>query len=162
MIAMTNALSKKPNFRAPYEATFSHPKDQMAAWLLVVFLLAIGMFVFRRAVLPHGKGESLCFSFGITLVALLVAVAENLLFGWVFLIKLEIDSPLWTFWGLGYILTIIIVFRILPFFALILVAWATYGRFCQSYSPRTVWIAGASLLLLVLDAILSFVGIGPS
>ena len=141
----------------PYAARFAHPTDQIIAWVLAVILLSSGTFVFyRMAPLGTKRGERLCIAFGYSFLGVCGCVAANLVMGWTLLVKLGLASPIWSFWGLGYLIGVIVVFRVLPVFALGLAIWALIGKRAAAYSSRALWTAAACALFLIVAAALYF------
>jgi len=69
--------------------------------LLVIVALVVGML--RAASKNKGTGDSerVCLSAGFIILGICLAIAANLLFGWIFLLKFKIASPIWSFWAIG-------------------------------------------------------------
>lgn len=93
-------------------------------------------------------------AFAISSLAWCALFTINLLAGWVFLFKLEIKSPLWQVWTLSYTLSVIIIFRVMPFIAFSVLVWAILGKWVGSYTKNVLWVAVACVALLGMSGAL--------
>jgi len=133
---------------------YSHWSDHLFAWLAVVGVLAIVTFV--RPSAGHASGtrsERHCESLLLSALTIGSGIALNCLFGWIFLVGMQIASPLWTFWGLAYWIGGLITLYVLPILVLVGVTWAILGRWRVGFSTRSLWLASGSLLVLALDCL---------
>lgn len=85
-----------------------------------------------------------------------VGVAANNIIGYT-LLKLDIGTPLLMFWIVLWFMGIIWTFYIFPLFSLCLISWAFIGKRRAGYAPGAVKLTSASLLAILINAILYFV-----
>jgi len=141
----------------PYALLFSHPVDiaiawaAVAAWLVVVATLLRGRFTD----LPI-RSDQVCSQAASAFLALAVLIMAVFTIGLVFLAWLKITSAFWFIWQLFYLMSVVCVFRVLPFFAVALLCWAVIGRWRAGFSLRTLRLTSAYLLAVLLDAALYF------
>ena len=141
----------------PYQSPYLHPSDQAICWGLAVFLMIlVTRSIQKRFSSIQILSERYCVSAGCALLLLCVGVAANNIIGYT-LRKLDIGTPLLMFWIVLWFAGIIWTFYVFPLFSLCLICWAFIGSRKAHYTPYAVKIAFASLLAIVINAILYFV-----
>lgn len=142
---------------SPYAPLFSNPIDIAIAWFLVAAWLAIGAALFRvRSEITSMHPEDVCSAAAQAFLALVLTIMLIYIFGLVFLVYLKIQSFLWAFWELFFLMSVTCVFRVLPFFAIGLLCWAFFGKQKANYSPRNLHLALACLFMTLIDGALYF------
>ena len=140
----------------PYAGPFSNTVDQITAWLGTVIIVGIGSAALFK-LMPGGlqKTERRCMAVATGMLLACGLIAGNLLFGWIFLIKMHVKSPIWLVWDLGYILSVISIFRVLPVLALGIVGWAAVGKWRGGYHSKVLWISAACIPAVILNALIA-------
>jgi hypothetical protein len=83
-------------------------------------------------------------------------IAAVFVVGLVFLAWLKITSALWFIWQFFFLMSVVCVFKVLPFFTLGLMCWALIGRRRASFSLRSLKLTSACLMAVLIDAALYF------
>jgi hypothetical protein len=141
----------------PYAPLFSHPADIVIAWFgVVVWLIIVVALLHRRFAAIPIRSERMCSAVASAFLALAVTITAVFVVGLVFLAWLKITSAFWFIWQLFYLMSVVCVFRVLPFFALGLMCWAFIGRRRASFSLRSLKLTSACLIALLIDTALYF------
>jgi hypothetical protein len=141
----------------PYAPLFSHPTDIAIAWVGVVAWLSILTALLRRRFVAFPiRSEQMCSAVALALLALAVTITAVFVIGLVFLAWLNVTSAFWFIWQLFYLMGVVCVFRVLPFFALGLMCCVFIGRRRANFSLRSLKLTSACLMALLIDAVLYF------
>lgn len=143
----------------PYEILqYLHPIDLFMVWAGVVGWLIVGSGLIGKShrINPIGA-ENICAAVAWAFLALVAAITAVLglglvLFVWLRFRPMEV-SILWRhFAGIS----IVCIFKVLPFIASGLICWALVGRWRASFSWRSLMLAAAGVVGLVADAALYY------
>ena len=141
----------------PYSPMFRHPTDQLAGWLLVIaFILLLGAPFRHRFGQSKSQGEKWCISTGSAMLLIDGLVLLNFVIGYVFLIRLQIISAFWVFWQLAYLLSVLVVFWILPVVLLLSTAWTIVGVKLRCYSRSIVTLCLFNWVVLLVNILAYF------
>ena len=141
----------------PYRPLFSKSSDIAIAWVIVVVWILVGTFLLRLKDLSrHRSSESYCWPAGRAFLWLCVFFATISIIGLIFLAWLRITSSFWVLWQLLWVLSIICIFRVLPFIAMALVGWALSDLWRHGARVSSTFIAIACPVALALDTALYF------
>ncbi len=140
----------------PYAPLFSHPVDITMAWLSATAWLVIVAAKSRArvAALPI-RSEQVCSRLASAFLSLAVAIMSIFTVGLVFLAWLKISSAFWFIWELFYLMSVVIVFRVMPLLAVILICWAAVGRWRAGFSLRSLRLTSTCLVAVLLDELLA-------
>ena len=142
---------------SPYGPLFSNSVDLAVAWVCVSVWVLIGTLVLRKHLAAaSSRLEVVCTAAALAVFILLALNLAVFAVGLVFLLWLKIKSAFWMFWQLFYILSVICVFRVLPVFALGLLAWAAIGRAKFAYGKPSLILSLLCLVVLLLAGALYF------
>jgi len=141
----------------PYGGPFSNTGDQITAWLATSIILATGSATLSK-LMPAGlkKAERCCMATASGILLVCGLLVANLLCGWILLIELHIKSPIWLVWELGYIVSVISIFRVLPVMALGIVCWAVVGKWRGGYDSKVLWTSAACVPAIGLNGLIAF------
>jgi hypothetical protein len=141
----------------PYAPLFSHPADVVIAWFSVaMWLIIVAALLHRRFAAIPIRAERMCSAVATAFLALTGTIAAVFVVGLVFLAWLKITSALWFIWQFFLLMSVVCVFKVLPFFTLGLMCWALIGRRRASFSLRSLKLTSACLMALLIDAALYF------
>jgi hypothetical protein len=141
----------------PYAPLVSHPTDIGIAWLgVVVWLIIVAALLDRRFAAIPIRSERMCSAVASAFLALAATISAVFVVGRVLLVWLKITSAFWFIWQLFYLMSVICVFRVLPFFALGLLCWTLIGRWREGFSPRSLRLTLACLSAALVDAAVYF------
>jgi len=135
------------------DSVFSGWIDELVVWVTVISIALMASYLLPRSV-TDDKTERLCISCSWGLLGLLSGMAIILLFGWIFLITLNIKTPLWLLWQPAYMLSNLALSRALPTFVFIVTAWSLLGKWTVGYGMRTVWWALFCVAMLGINEML--------
>ena len=142
---------------SPYAPLFSNSSDIAIAWLAVAAWLFIGVVLVRRRFAAISmRSEQVCSAAALSFFALALTIMLIFVVGLVFLVWLKITSVFWAFWQLFFLMSVVCVFRVLPFVAIGLLCWAFIGKQRASYSSRILHLTLAGLLTALIDGALYF------
>jgi hypothetical protein len=141
----------------PYAPLFSHPVDLAVAWAAVAAWLIVDAGALRRRFAAvTSRAEQVCSAAALAFLVFVVAIMALFAVGLVFLAWLRITSVFWVFWQLFYLMSVVCLFRVLPFVAIGLTCWAVVGWWRVGFSLRCLKLAAACLPALLVDAALYF------
>jgi hypothetical protein len=83
-------------------------------------------------------------------------IAGIYLIGLIFLVWLKISSAFWLIWELLFLVSVVVVFWVVPALGVALLCWALVGRQKFQHSPRALAVAVWGLAGCAIDALLYF------
>jgi hypothetical protein len=141
----------------PYSALFSNPFDIAVAWASASLWLIAGTLLLRsRNLARHDKTAGYCWSAARAYLYLCAVIAAVFAVGLIFLVWLQALTSFWLIWQLFWFMSVICVFRVLPYFAAVLVGWGLVERRQGRLNNRDILIVMACPLGLALNAAIYF------
>lgn len=142
----------------PYGPLYSNAVDRAVAWVVTVLVIGgVALAIDSRSTQALKRAERLCFAMGFAGSSICIGIAGIFLFGWLFLLKLKLSSPLWFFWEIAYLESVVVIFQVLPYFTAIAVLWCLGGAGRRRFGGRTLTAGLVFLILHGLTAGLYFV-----
>jgi hypothetical protein len=142
----------------PYAPLSSNPTDVGIAWAFVTGWLIAGTALLHSLDLAsERKIATYCWAAARSFLWLCIAFVLIALVGLIFLQWLKIVSGFWFIWELLWLMSVVCIFRVLPFFCVLLVGWALVSRLTGTMKHRTIFVAVSCPAALVLNAALYFV-----
>src|SRR5687768_6881624 len=135
----------------PYSALFSNSLDIIIALILVTLWLVVFTFILHGYDQErYGENAGYCWPVTRAFLYLCAAIATVFAVGLVFLAWLRIASSFWMIWQLLWLISVVCVFRVLPFLGIVPIGWAWLenwrGRMNKN---KTIFITVACPLAVV-------------
>jgi hypothetical protein len=141
----------------PYAQFFSNPSDVAIVWLVVAGWLVIGSALARKRFATISiHSERVCSAVALAFFSLELTIMLIFAIGLIFLVWLKTTSVFWAFWKLGFFMSVICVFTVLPILAIGLFCWSFIGRQRANYSSRNLYLSLICLVTTLIDGALYF------